>query len=186
MTDPKFPLRRRAAAYVDNELPAERRGESRRGCQRIPRRGRAGAIVAHGWRKRCTRVTTPFSTRRCRSGLRSSGWCGSRAGDVGAAAAVLVGFAAGGGVGWIAHGCGLRALDVSEPDLGGLECAPASTSSRFRHPVEVRQRAHASSAMADQALRLDRPRTGTGRNRVESSVGGRLCRPTGPASFHDV
>ena len=51
---------------------------SRPGSRRIPTMP-SGCNRGARWRMRCMRATIPSPTKRCRSGSRSSGWCGSRA-----------------------------------------------------------------------------------------------------------
>ena len=80
MTDPRIPVTEdELHAYVDNELPAGASRRCRGMARGASRRCRAGTDRGARWRRRCMRVTTPSPTSRCRSGSRSSGWCGSRA-----------------------------------------------------------------------------------------------------------
>ena len=81
---------------------------------------------------------------------------------LGAIAAALLAFVAGGGVGWMAHGVAAAPSAFQSFTLDALD-AHRLYVVEVRHPVEVPgQRARASAAMAVEALRLGRPRAGAG------------------------
>ena len=75
MNDPHIPVTEdELHAYVDNELPAERRGDVEAWLATHP----DDAARVQSWRTMAealhARTIRSLSTRRCRSGSRSSGW----------------------------------------------------------------------------------------------------------------
>src|SRR3954469_24400202 len=178
MTNPRIPVTEdELHAYVDNELPAERRGDVEAWLSAHPddaARVQAWRTMAEALHARYDSVLDEAVPKRLeieRLVRQPRQWI------YGAAAAALIAFIAGGGVGAGARG-GRRVLGrawrashahrISASDLGGTGCAPAV---RRRGPASCRsagQRARPSSAMADAALRLDGACAGTGRNRLEA------------------
>ncbi len=184
MTDPKIPVTEdELHAYVDNELPAERRGDVETWLSAHPdeaARVQSWRTMAEALHARYDSVldeTVPKRLEIERLVRQPRRWM------FGAAAAVLVAFAAGGGVGWIAHGA------VSAPSMFQSLTLEALDAHRLyvvevRHPVEVpgSERTHLQQWLTKRcgwtvhAPELDA--TGL------KLVGGRLLPgPTGPASF---
>ena len=129
------------------------------------------------------RGTIAWPTRRCRSGSRSSGWCGRRAWIYGAIAATLVAFIAGGGVGWIAHGAAAAPSAFQSFTVDALD-AHRLYVVEVRHPVEVpgSERAHLQQWLTKRCgWEVRAPELDAAGLKL---VGGRLLPgPTGPASF---
>ena len=184
MTDPNIPVTEdELHAYVDNELPAERRGDVEAWLATHP----DDAARVQSWRAMAEALHARYDsspTRRCRSGSRSSGWCDSRANGCTARSPRRWwrSSSAAASAGWrvarprrrprfriFTRGCAGRAPALCRrgpPSRGG-----------------ARQRTRPSAAMADQALRLGGPCARTGAAGLKL-VGGRLLPgPTGPASF---
>jgi anti-sigma factor RsiW len=184
MTDPKIPVTEdELHAYVDNELPAERRGDVEAWLAGHP----DDAARVHSWRAMADALHARYDSvadeavpkrleieRLVRQ---------PRKLVYGAIAASLVAFIAGGGVGWLAHGASaspsaFQALTVDALDAHRLYVV------EVRHPVEVpgSELAHLQQWLTKRcgwivrAPELDA--TGL------KLVGGRLLPgPTGPASF---
>ncbi len=175
MTDPKIPVTEdELHAYVDNELPAERRGDVEVWLAAHPddaervQSWRAMADALHARYDAVADEPVPKRLEIERLVRQPRKWI------YGAMAAALVAFVAGGSVGWLAHGA------VASPSVFQSFTLDALDAHRLyvvevRHPVEVpgSERTHLQQW-------LTRELDGTGLK----LVGGRLLPgPTGPASF---
>src|SRR3954449_4151388 len=105
MTNPKIPVTEdELHAYIDNELPAERRGDVEAWLATHPddaervRSWRAMAEMLHARYDSIADEAVPKRLEIERLGRQPRKWL------VGAIAATLLAFVAGGGVGWMAHG----------------------------------------------------------------------------------
>jgi len=184
MTDPKIPVTEdELHAYVDNELPAERRGDVEAWLATHPddtERVRSWREMAQALHARYDAVADEPVPRRLeieRLARQPRRWM------VGAIAAALLAFIAGGGAGWVARGAAaspsmFRNFTVDALDAHRLYVV------EVRHPVEVpgSERAHLQQWLTK--------RCGWDVRAPELSatglklVGGRLLPgPTGPASF---
>src|SRR6478752_4407444 len=184
MTNPKIPVTEdELHAYVDHELPAERRGDVEAWLSAHPddaARVRAWRTMAEALHARYDSVldeTVPKRLEIERLVRQPRQWF------YGAAAAALIAFIAGGGVGWIAHGAAAAPSVFQSLTLEALD-AHRLYVVEVRHPVEVpgNERAHLQQWLTRRcgwtvrAPELDA--TGL------KLVGGRLLPgPTGPASF---
>jgi anti-sigma factor RsiW len=184
MTDPKIPVTEdELHAYVDNELPAERRSDVEAWLSAHPddaARVQSWRTMAEALHARYDRVLDEAVPKRLeieRLVRQPRHWF------YGAAAAALVAFVAGGGVGWIAHGAAAAPSVFQTLTLEALDAHKLYVV-EVRHPVEVpgNERAHLQQWLTRrcgwtvQAPELDA--TGL------KLVGGRLLPgPTGPASF---
>src|SRR4029453_17282178 len=105
MTDPKIPVTEdELHAYVDDELPAERRGDVEAWLAAHPEdaaRVQSGGAVAEMLHARYDWGPDEPGPNGLEIGRRTSQ---PRRWMVGAVAAALLAFVAGGGAGWIAHG----------------------------------------------------------------------------------
>src|SRR6195952_5304116 len=184
MTDPRIPVTEdELHAYVDNELPAERRGDVEAWLAGHPdddarvQSWRAMAEMLHTRYDSVADEAVPKRLEIERLGQQPRQRMG------GAVAAALLAFIAGGGVGWMAHGVSaspsaFQILTVDALDAHKLYVV------EVRHPVEVpgSELAHLQQWLTKRcgwevrAPVLDA--TGL------KLVGGRLLPgPTGPASF---
>ena len=184
MTDRKIPVTEdELHAYVDNELPAERRGDVEAWLATHPddaervRSWRAMAEALHARYDAVADEPVPKRLEIERLVRQPRKWI------YGAIAATLVAFIAGGGVGWMAHGASLRHRRSRISRVDALD-AHRLYVVEVRHPVEVpgSERAHLQQWLTKRcgwnvrAPELDA--TGL------KLVGGRLLPgPTGPASF---
>ena len=184
MTNPKIPVTEdELHAYVDHELPAERRGDVEAWLSAHPddaARVRAWRTMAEALHARYDSVldeTVPKRLEIERLVRQPRRWI------YGAIAAALVGFIAGGGVGWLARGVAASPSTFQNFTLDALD-AHRLYVVEVRHPVEVpgSERAHLQQWLTKRcgwdvrAPELDA--TGL------KLVGGRLLPgPTGPASF---
>jgi len=184
MTDPKIPVTEdELHAYVDNELPAERRGDVEAWLSAHPddaARVQAWRTMAEALHARYDSVLDEAVPKRLeieRLVRQPRQWI------YGAAAAALIAFIAGGGVGWVAHGAAATPTVFQRLTLEALD-AHRLYIVEVRHPVEVpgSERAHLQQWLTRRcgwtvhAPELDA--TGL------KLVGGRLLPgPTGPASF---
>ncbi|MCR6732882.1 MAG: anti-sigma factor [Afipia sp.] len=184
MTDPTIPVTEdELHAYVDNELPAERRDAVEAWLAAHP--GDAERVAS--WRamsdalhaKYDAVMDEPVPARLSVDALSRT----PRRWMMGAIAATLVAFAAGGGVGWIAHGANARPSMFANFTGDALDAHKLYVV-EVRHPVEVAgsEKAHLQQWLTKRcgwevrAPELDA--TGL------KLVGGRLLPgPTGPASF---
>jgi anti-sigma factor RsiW len=184
MTDPKIPVTEdELHAYIDNELPAERRGDVEAWLAGHPddaARVQSWRAMADALHARYDSVADEAVPKRLEIErlVRQP-----RKLVYGAIAATLVAFIAGGGVGWLAHGAAaspsaFQTLTVDALDAHRLYVV------EVRHPVEVpgNERAHLQQWLTKRcgwivrAPELDA--TGL------KLVGGRLLPgPDGPASF---
>ena len=147
MTDPRFPSPKTSCTPMST-TSCRRSGAamSRPGSRRIPTMP-SGCSHGARWRRRCMRVTTPSPTSRCRSGSRSSGWCGSRAdGSTARSPRRWSAFIAGGGAGWFAHGAAAAPSVFQNFTRGCAGCAPALCRRGPPSGRGARQRARASAA----------------------------------------
>jgi anti-sigma factor RsiW len=184
MTDKNIPVTEdELHAYIDNELPAERRGDveawlsTRADDAERVQSWRAMAEMLHARYDSIADEAVPKRLEIERLAQQPRKWM------VGAIAATLVAFVAGGGAGWMAHGASaspsaFQILTVDALDAHKLYVV------EVRHPVEVpgSERAHLQQWLTKRcgwdvrAPELDA--TGL------KLVGGRLLPgPTGPASF---
>ena len=184
MTDPKIPVTEdELHAYVDNELPAERRGDLEAWLATHPddaervRSWRAMAEALHARYDAIADEPIPKRLEIERLVRQPRHWI------YGAIAAALVAFIIGGGVGWLARGATASPSAFQNFTLDALD-AHRLYVVEVRHPVEVpgSERAHLQQWLTKRcgwivrAPELDA--TGL------KLVGGRLLPgPTGPASF---
>jgi anti-sigma factor RsiW len=184
MTDPKIPVTEdELHAYVDNELPAERRGDVEAWLDTHPddaERVRSWREMAEALHARYDAVADEPVPRRLeieRLVRQPRKWI------YGAVAATLVAFIAGGGAGWLARGVAASPSIFQNFTVDALD-AHRLYVVEVRHPVEVpgSERAHLQQWLTKRcgwdvhAPELDA--TGL------KLVGGRLLPgPTGPASF---
>src|ERR1700675_417971 len=184
MTNPEIPVTEdELHAYVDNELPAERRGNVEAWLAAHPddaERGRSWREMAEAWHARYGAVADEPVPKRLeieRLVRRPREWI------FGAIAATLLAFVAGGSVGWLARGAATSPSAFQNLTLDALD-AHRLYVVEVRHPVEVpgSERVHLQQWLTKRcgwdvrAPELD----GTGLK----LVGGRLLPgPTGPASF---
>jgi anti-sigma factor RsiW len=184
MTDPKIPVTEdELHAYVDNELPAERRGDveawlaTHPACNERVRSWREMAELLHARYDQVADEAVPKRLEIERLVSRPRKWM------YGAIAATLLAFIGGGGAGWLVRGVtsspsAFQNLTVDALDAHRLYVV------EVRHPVEVpgSERAHLQTWLSKRcgwevrAPELDA--TGL------KLVGGRLLPgPAGPASF---
>jgi anti-sigma factor RsiW len=184
MTDPRIPVTEdELHAYVDNELPAERRGDVDAWLTTHPddaervRSWRAMAEALHARYDGIADEPIPKRLEIERLVRQPRHWI------YGAIAATLVAFIAGGGVGWLARGATASPSAFQNFTLDALD-AHRLYVVEVRHPVEVpgSERAHLQQWLTKRcgwdvhAPELDA--TGL------KLVGGRLLPgPGGPASF---
>jgi anti-sigma factor RsiW len=184
MTDPKIPVTEdELHAYVDDELPAERRGDVVAWLAGHPddaARVQSWRAMAEALHARYDAVADEAVPKRLEIErlVRQP-----RKLVYGAIAATLVAFIAGGGVGWLAHGAAaspsaFQTLTVDALDAHRLYVV------EVRHPVEVpgSERAHLQQWLTKRCGWIVRAPEleGTGLK----LVGGRLLPgPDGPASF---
>ena len=184
MTDPRILVTEdELHAYVDNELPAERRGDVEAWLAAHPddaervRSWQSMAEILHGRYDAVANEPVPKRLELERLERQPRKWF------YGAIAATLVAFVAGGGTGWLAHGAAASPSVFQNFTLDALD-AHRLYVVEVRHPVEVpgNERAHLQAWLTKRcgwdvrAPELDA--TGL------KLVGGRLLPgPTGPASF---
>jgi anti-sigma factor RsiW len=184
MTNQKIPVTEdELHAYIDNELPAERRGDVEAWLSAHPddaERVRSWRAMAEALRARYDRVADEAVPKRLeveRLVRQPRKWM------AGAIAAALLAFIAGGGVGWMAHGASASPSAFQNFTLDALD-AHRLYVVEVRHPVEVAgsERTHLQQWLSKRcgynvkAPELD----GTGLK----LVGGRLLPgPQGPAAF---
>jgi anti-sigma factor RsiW len=184
MNDPKIPVTEdELHAYVDNELPAERRGDVERWLAAHPddaervQSWRAMADTLHARYDAVADEPVPKRLEIERLVQRPRKWV------YGAVAAALVAFVAGGSVGWLVHGAVASPSAFQNFTMDALD-AHRLYVVEVRHPVEVpgSERTHLQQWLTKRcgwdvhAPELDA--TGL------KLVGGRLLPgPAGPASF---
>ena len=155
MTDPNIPVTEdELHAFVDNELPAERRGDVEAWLAAHP----DDAERVHSWRAMAEALharydfvaNEPVPKRLELERLTRP----PRKWVYGAIAASLLAFVAGGGAGWLVHGVAATPSTFQSFTADALEAYRLYVV-EVRHPVEVpgSEKAH-SAAMADQTLRL--------------------------------
>ena len=184
MTDPHIPVTEdELHAYVDNELPAERRGDVEAWLAAHPddaARVQSWRTMAEALRVRYDGIVDEAVPRRLeieRLVRQPRRWV------YGAIAATLAAFIVGGGVGWMARGASAAPSAIQNFTAHALE-AHRLYVVEVRHPVEVpgSERAHLQAWLTTRCGWLVRAPelTATGLK----LVGGRLLPgPTGPASF---
>src|ERR1700674_4273271 len=184
MTNPRIPVTEdELHAYIDNELPAERRGDVEAwlathadDAERV-RSWRAMAEALHARYDTIADEPVPKRLEIERLVRQPRKWI------YGAIAAALLAFIAGGGVGWLARGAAASPSAFQNFTLDALD-AHRLYVVEVRHPVEVpgSERAHLQQWLTKRCGWAGRPPG------VEAAglklVGGRLLPgPTGPASF---
>ena len=184
MTDPTIPVTEdELHAFVDNELPAERRGDVEAWLAAHPEdaeRVQSWRAMAEELHARYGSVADEAVPKRLeieRLVRRPQHWI------YGAMAAALVAFICGGAIGWLAHGVAASPSPFQNLTLDALD-AHRLYVVEVRHPVEVPgdERAHLQAWLTKRCGWDVRPpeldATGL------KLVGGRLLPgPTGPASF---
>jgi anti-sigma factor RsiW len=183
MTNPEIPVTEdELHAYVDNELPAERRGNVEAWLAAHPddaERVRSWREMAETLHARYDAVADePVPKRLEIERLRRP-----REWIFGAVAATLLAFVAGGGVGWLARGAATSPSAFQNLTLDALD-AHRLYVVEVRHPVEVPgdQREHLQQWLTKRCgWDVRAPELGATGLKL---VGGRLLPgPTGPASF---
>jgi len=144
MTDPKIPVTEdELHAYVDNELPAERRGDVEAWLAARPE----DAARVQSWRAMAEMLHARYDSvldEPVPKRLELEQLSGPpRRWIYGAVAAALIAFVAGGGVGWIAHGAAATPSAFQSITSEALD-AHRLYVVEVRHPVEVpgAERAH--------------------------------------------
>ncbi|MGB8608649.1 anti-sigma factor family protein [Bradyrhizobium sp.] len=184
MSDPKIPVTEdELHAYVDNELPAERRGDVEAWLAAHPddaervRSWRAMAEALHARYDSIADEPVPKRLEIERLVRQPRKWF------YGAIAATLVAFSAGGGVGWLARGASASPSAFQNFTVDALD-AHRLYVVEVRHPVEVpgSERAHLQQWLTKRCgWDVRAPELGETGLKL---VGGRLLPgPSGPASF---
>jgi anti-sigma factor RsiW len=184
MTDPRIPVTEdELHAYVDNELPAERRGDVEKWLAAHPddaervRSWRAMAETLHARYDAIADEPVPKRLEIERLVRQPRQWI------YGAVAAVLVAFIAGGGVGWLARGATASPSAFQNFTEDALD-AHRLYVVEVRHPVDVpgSERAHLQQWLTKRCgWDVRAPELAATGLKL---VGGRLLPgPTGPASF---
>ena len=155
MTEPHIPVTEdELHAYVDNELPAERRGDVEAWLATHPddaERVQSWRTMAEALHARYDSVADEAVPKRLeieRLVRQPRKWV------YGAIAATLAAFIAGGGVGWLARGAAASPSAFQSFTVRCARCAPALCGRGPPSRRSARQRTRPSAAMADQALRL--------------------------------
>jgi len=184
MSNPKIPVTEdELHAYVDNELPGERRADVEAWLASHPddaERVQSWRAMAEALHARYDQVANEPVPRRLdleRLGQQPRKWL------YGAVAASLIAFAAGGGVGWLAHGAAAKPSVFQSFTLDALDTHRLYVV-EVRHPVEVpgSERAHLQQWLTKRCgWDVRAPELSAAGLKL---VGGRLLPgPTGPASF---
>ena len=184
MTQPKIPVTEdELHAYVDNELPTERRSDVEAWLSVHPddaarvQSWRAMADALHSRYDSVAEEAVPKRLEIERLERRPRRWL------YGAAAAVLAAFIAGGGVGWMARGAAAAPSPFQSFTLDAMD-AHRLYVVEVRHPVEVpgSERAHLQTWLTKRCgWDVRAPELAAAGLKL---VGGRLLPgPTGPASF---
>jgi anti-sigma factor RsiW len=184
MTNPKIPVTEdELHAYVDNELPAERRGDVETWLSTHPddaERVRSWREMAEALHARYDSVADEPVPQRLsidQLGRTPRKWM------YGAIAATLLAFVAGGGAGWLARGAAAAPSVFQNFTVDALD-AHRLYVVEVRHPVEVpgSERAHLQAWLTKRCgWDVRAPELGATGLKL---VGGRLLPgPTGPASF---
>ena len=184
MTDPKIPVTEdELHAYVDDELPAERRGDVEAWLAAHPE----DAARVQSWRamdemlhaRYDSVLDEPVPKRLELEQLASP----PRRWIIGAAAAALAAFVVGGGVGWVVHGAAATPSAIQNLTVEALD-AHRLYVVEVRHPVEVPgvERAHLQQWLTRRCgWKVQAPELDAAGLKL---VGGRLLPgPAGPASF---
>jgi anti-sigma factor RsiW len=184
MTDPHIPVTEdELHAYVDNELPAERRGDVEAWLAAHPddaARVQSWRTMAEALHARYDSVVDEAVPKRLeieRLVREPRKWI------YGAIAATLAAFIVGGGVGWMARGAAAAPSAFQSFTLDALE-AHRLYVVEVRHPVEVpgNERAHLQAWLSKRCGWIVRAPELTAAGL--KLVGGRLLPgPTGPVSF---
>src|SRR3954471_6074408 len=184
MTDSRIPVTEdELHAWVDNELPAERRGDVEAwlathsdDAERV-QSWRAMAEMLHARYDQVADEAVPKRLEIERLVRQPRKWI------VGAIAATLVAFIAGGGVGWMARGASAKPSAFQNLTLEALD-AHRLYVVEVRHPVEVpgSERTHLQQWLTKRCgWDVRAPELTSAGLKL---VGGRLLPgPTGPASF---
>ena len=184
MTDPKIPVTEdELHAYVDNELPAERRGDVEAWLAAHPddservQSWRAMAETLHARYDQVANEPVPKRLELERLVRPPRKWV------YGAMAASLLAFIAGGGTGWVLHGATAKPSTFQSFTDDALD-AHRLYVVEVRHPVEVpgSERAHLQQWLTKRCgWDVFAPELGATGLKL---VGGRLLPgPNGPASF---
>jgi anti-sigma factor RsiW len=184
MTDPNIPVTEdELHAYVDNELPAERRGDVEAWLATHPddaARVQSWRSMAEALHARYDQVIDEAVPKRLeieRLVREPRKWF------YGAVAATLAAFVVGGGVGWMAHGAVAAPSAMANFTVDALD-AHRLYVVEVRHPVEVpgSERAHLQAWLTKRCgWDVRAPELAAAGLKL---VGGRLLPgPTGPASF---
>ena len=184
MTDPKIPVTEdELHAYVDNELPAERRGDVEAWLASHPddaERVQSWRTMAEALHARYDQVANEPVPKRLeleRLVQPPRKWV------YGAIAASLLAFVAGGGAGWLVHGAAATPSTFQSFTADALEAYRLYVV-EVRHPVEVpgSEKAHLQQWLTKRCgWEVLAPELGATGLKL---VGGRLLPgPTGPASF---
>jgi anti-sigma factor RsiW len=184
MTDPRIPVTEdELHAYVDNELPAERRGDVEAWLATHPddaERVQSWRTMADALHARYDAVADEPVPKRLeieRLVRQPRRWI------YGAIAASVVAFIAGGGAGWLAHGVAAAPSTFQNFTVDALD-AHRLYVVEVRHPVEVpgSERAHLQQWLTKRCgWDVHAPELGATGLKL---VGGRLLPgPSGPASF---
>ena len=184
MTDPKIPVTEdELHAYVDNELPAERRGDVEAWLAAHPEDAarvlswRSMAQALHARYDFVLDEAVPKRLEIERLLQQPRRWV------MGAIAATLVAFIAGGGAGWIARGAAAAPTAFQSFTVDALD-AHRLYVVEVRHPVEVpgSERTHLQQWLTKRCgWDVRAPELAAAGLKL---VGGRLLPgPTGPASF---
>ncbi len=184
MTYPRIPVTEdELHAYVDNELPADRRGDVEAWLTTHPdsaERVRAWRDMAEALHARYDRVADEAVPKRLeieRLAGRSRKWI------YGAVAATLAAFICGGVTGWLAHGATAGPSAIESLTSDALD-AHRLYVVEVRHPVEVPgdERAHLQTWLSKRCgWSVRAPQLDASGLKL---VGGRLLPgPAGPASF---
>jgi len=184
MTDPKIPVTEdELHAYVDNELPAERRGDVEAWLAIHPdsaERVRAWREMAEALHARYDHVADESVPKRLeieRRVRRPRKWM------YGAVAATLAAFVCGTGTGWLVHGVTATPSAIESLTSDALD-AHRLYVVEVRHPVEVpgNERDHLQTWLTKRCgWEVRAPKLDANGLKL---VGGRLLPgPTGPASF---
>ena len=184
MTDPKIPVTEdELHAYVDNELPAERRGDVEAWLATHPdwaEQIRAWRDMAEALHARYDHIAYEAVPKRLeieRLVQRPRSWI------YGAIAATLAAFICGGSIGWMARGANARPSAVESVTSDALD-AHRLYVVEVRHPVEVpgSERDHLQTWLTKRCgWEVRAPKLDASGLKL---VGGRLLPgPAGPASF---
>lgn len=184
MIDPKIPVTEdELHAYVDNELPAERRGDveawlaTHPDCAERVKAWREMADALHARYDHVVDEVVPKRLELDRLASRPRQWL------YGAAAAVLAAFIGGGGAGWVARGITATPSAIQSLTTDALD-AHRLYVVEVRHPVEVpgSERDHLQTWLTKRCgWDVRAPKLDASGLKL---VGGRLLPgPTGPASF---